>query len=176
MSIKPIVNDSTALDNRSLNIFANAVSCNELTVNGKPIHEDGNVTPFIPVLTFPNVPPPDEPTISNPGDVRGSIAGDIVTIFGRIGITLKAGTENGFITRIILPPEISSTLGGSGVGAVLLNGSDVNFPTPTSFAMIGRGVVANNNLDINFIYCSGVTTPGIDIDIDCSWTAIYPLR
>jgi hypothetical protein len=172
MSLKPIVNDNDALENRSLNIFAHSINCQELTVNGKPIHEDGSVTPFSPVWTFPQVPAPNTPTILNPGTVYGSIVGNIVSISGRTIISIKSGTPNGSTAVFTLPPEIASTL--TGVGSVVATAFEADFPTPPVFSVIGRGVIETNQLFLTLGYCNNVATPGSDVSVDCSWVATFP--
>lgn len=167
MSLKPIVTND-ALDNRSLNIFSNSVSCNELTLAGQPVSV-GTITPFTPVITFPQVAPPNTPSVISTRTTYGSIVGKIVTLSGSFIVTFPVGAPNGSVAVFTLPTEIASTL--AGVGSIVLTGST----DPPGFSIIGKGIVETNQILIQLVYCNNAPSAVDIISVDCQWNASYPI-
>lgn len=148
-----------------------------LEIQGVPVTagpQGGSITPFIPLITFPTLLPPDQPTITPNGvDVTGFIVDGIATLSGRFIVNFNPTTPNSVTGVFTLPAELVSSL--SSAGAVTLTGFDTNFPGASTFGVIGKGTIEADKLYFNFYFTSGTPTSTVTVTVDCNWIATYSL-
>jgi hypothetical protein len=148
-----------------------------LEIQGVPVTagpQGGAITPFVPDITFPTYLPPDQPTITPTGVTStGTIVDGIVTLSGQFTVNFFLSTPNGVTGVFTLPPELVSSKTGEGV--VTLTGFDANFPTPSTFGVIGKGTIETDKLYFSLYFTNGFTTASLNVPVDCNWIATYDL-